>query len=95
MKCPNCKSPIDDNATICEWCDYHLRSEFNIILISFNESKKIPVIKEVRGVTGLGLKEALDLVEGAPKLLKKTTSKEEAAKIKKQLTAAGGTIEIQ
>ena len=53
------------------------------------------VIKEVRAVTGLGLKEAKDLVEGAPKPLKEGVSKEDAAKIKDQVTAAGGTVEIQ
>ena len=71
------------------------KTEFNVILKAFDETKKIPVIKEVRAVTGLGLKEAKDLVEGAPKPLKEGVSKEEAAKIKEQVTAAGGTVEIQ
>jgi len=71
------------------------KTEFNVILKAFDETKKIPVIKEVRAVTGLGLKEAKDLVEGAPKPLKEGVSKEEAAKIKDQVTAAGGTVEIQ
>jgi large subunit ribosomal protein L7/L12 len=71
------------------------KTEFNVILKAFEESKKIAVIKEVRTVTGLGLKEAKDLVEGAPKPLKENVSKEEAAKIKDAITAAGGTIEIQ
>jgi len=71
------------------------QTEFNVILKAFDESKKIAVIKEVRAVTGLGLKEAKDLVEGAPKALKEGISKEDAAKIKDQVTAAGGTIEIQ
>jgi large subunit ribosomal protein L7/L12 len=71
------------------------KTEFNVILKAFDESKKIAVIKEVRAVTGLGLKEAKDLVEGAPKPLKENISKEEAAKIKDQVTAAGGTIEVQ
>jgi large subunit ribosomal protein L7/L12 len=71
------------------------KTEFNVILKAFDETKKIPVIKEVRAVTGLGLKEAKDLVEGAPKPLKEGVSKEEAAKIKDQITAAGGTVEIQ
>ena len=71
------------------------KTEFNVILKAFEESKKIAVIKEVRAVTGLGLKEAKDLVEGAPKPLKENASKEEAAKIKEAITAAGGTIEIQ
>lgn len=71
------------------------KTEFNVILKAFDETKKIPVIKEVRAVTGLGLKEAKDLVEGAPKPLKEGVSKDEAAKIKDQITAAGGTVEIQ
>jgi large subunit ribosomal protein L7/L12 len=71
------------------------KTEFNVILKAFDDSKKIAVIKEVRAVTGLGLKEAKDLVEGAPKPLKEGVSKEEAAKIKEQVTAAGGTVEVQ
>jgi large subunit ribosomal protein L7/L12 len=71
------------------------KTEFNVILKAFDESKKIAVIKEVRTVTNLGLKEAKDLVEGAPKPLKENVSKEEAAKIKDAITAAGGTIEIE
>ena len=71
------------------------KTEFNVILKAFDESKKIAVIKEVRVVTGLGLKEAKELVEGAPKTLKENASKDEAAKIKDTITAAGGTVEIQ
>jgi large subunit ribosomal protein L7/L12 len=71
------------------------KTEFNVILKAFEDSKKIAVIKEVRAVTNLGLKEAKDLVEGAPKPLKENVSKEEAAKIKEAITAAGGTVEIQ
>jgi len=71
------------------------KTEFNVILKAFDESKKIAVIKEVRAVTGLGLKEAKDLVEGAPKPLKEGVSKDEAAKIKDVVTAAGGTVEVQ
>jgi large subunit ribosomal protein L7/L12 len=71
------------------------QTEFNVILKAFDDTKKIAVIKEVRAVTGLGLKEAKDLVEGAPKPLKENVSKEEAAKIKDQITAAGGTVEVQ
>ena len=71
------------------------QTEFNVILKAFDDSKKIAVIKEVRAVTGLGLKEAKDLVEGAPKPLKEGISKEDAAKIKDQITAAGGTVEVQ
>jgi len=71
------------------------QTEFNVILKAFADDKKIAVIKEVRAVTGLGLKEAKELVEGAPKPLKEGVSKEDAAKIKEQISAAGGTIEIQ
>jgi large subunit ribosomal protein L7/L12 len=71
------------------------KTEFNVILKAYDEAKKIAVIKEVRAVTGLGLKEAKDLVEGAPKPLKEGVPKEEAAKIKDAVTAAGGTVEIQ
>jgi large subunit ribosomal protein L7/L12 len=71
------------------------KTEFTVVLKAFDDTKKIAVIKEVRAVTGLGLKEAKDLVEGAPKPLKENVSKEEAAKIKDQVTAAGGTVEIQ
>ena len=71
------------------------KTEFNVILKAFDDAKKIAVIKEVRAVTGLGLKEAKDLVEGAPKPLKEGVSKEEAGKIKDVITAAGGTVEIQ
>ena len=71
------------------------QTEFNVILKAFDDTKKIAVIKEVRAVTGLGLKEAKDLVEGAPKPLKEGVSKEDAAKIKEQISAAGGTVEVQ
>jgi large subunit ribosomal protein L7/L12 len=71
------------------------KTEFNVILKAYDDTKKIAVIKEVRAVTGLGLKEAKDLVEGAPKTLKENVSKDEAAKIKEQVTAAGGTVEVQ
>jgi large subunit ribosomal protein L7/L12 len=71
------------------------KTEFNVVLKAYDDTKKIAVIKEVRAVTGLGLKEAKDLVEGAPKPLKENVSKEEAAKIKEQVTAAGGTVEVQ
>jgi len=70
------------------------QSEFDVILAAFGD-KKINVIKEVRAITGLGLKEAKDLVEGAPKPLKEGVSKEEAAKLKEQLEAAGATIEVK
>ncbi|MDR2608120.1 MAG: 50S ribosomal protein L7/L12 [Treponema sp.] len=71
------------------------KTEFTVVLKAFDDTKKIAVIKEVRAVTGLGLKEAKELVEGAPKPLKENISKDEAAKIKDQVTAAGGTVEVQ
>jgi large subunit ribosomal protein L7/L12 len=71
------------------------QTEFTVILKSYDDTKKIPVIKEVRAITGLGLKEAKDLVEAGGKTLKENISKEEAAKIKQQLEAAGGVVEIQ
>jgi large subunit ribosomal protein L7/L12 len=71
------------------------KTEFTIVLKSFDDTKKIPVIKEVRAITGLGLKEAKDLVEAGNKTLKENVSKDDAAKIKKQLEAAGGVVEIQ
>jgi large subunit ribosomal protein L7/L12 len=70
------------------------KTEFDAILTSAGE-KKIQVIKEVRAVTGLGLKEAKDLVEGAPKPIKEGVSKEEAQKIKELVEAAGGQVEIK
>jgi large subunit ribosomal protein L7/L12 len=70
------------------------KTEFNVVLAAAGE-KKINVIKEVRAITGLGLKEAKDLVEGAPKPVKEGVNKDEAAKIKKQLEDAGATVEIK
>lgn len=70
------------------------QTEFDVILASAGE-KKINVIKEVRAITGLGLKEAKDLVEGAPKPLKEAVNKEEADKIKTQLEGAGATVEVK
>jgi large subunit ribosomal protein L7/L12 len=70
------------------------KDEFTVTLVSAGD-KKIQVIKEVRAVTTLGLKEAKDLVEGAPKVIKEGVSKEEAAKIKAQVEAAGGQVTIK
>ena len=69
--------------------------EVNVILASVPADKKIAVLKEVRGITGLGLKEAKDLVDGAPKAVKEGVKKDEAEAIKKQLGAAGATVEIK
>jgi len=68
--------------------------EFDVILISSGD-KKIQVIKEVRAITSLGLKEAKELVESAPKAIKEAVSKDEAAKIKEKIEAAGGQVEIK
>ena len=70
-------------------------SEVNVILASVPADKKIAVLKEVRAITGLGLKEAKDLVDGAPKAIKEQVKKEDAEAIKKQLEAAGATVEIK
>jgi large subunit ribosomal protein L7/L12 len=70
------------------------QTEFDVILAAIGE-KKINVIKEVRAITSLGLKEAKDLVEAAPKAVKEGVNKDEAAKIKKQLEDAGATVEIK
>jgi len=70
------------------------KTEFDVILTGFGD-KKIQVIKVVRELTGLGLKEAKDLVEGVPKPVKEGVSKEEAATMKKKLEEAGGTVEVK
>ena len=70
------------------------KTEFDVILASFG-SNKLPVIKVVREITGLGLKEAKELVESAPKAIKEGVSKDEAESLKAQLTEAGATVEIK
>jgi len=70
------------------------KTEFDVILVTAGD-KKIGVIKEVRAITSLGLKEAKDLVEGAPSPIKEGVSKDEAADIKAKIEAAGGTVEIK
>ena len=70
------------------------KTEFDVILVDAGD-KKINVIKEVRAITGLGLKEAKDLVEGAPKPVKEAVAKDEAAKIKKQLEEAGAKVDVK
>ena len=70
------------------------KTEFDVILLSSGD-KKIQVIKEVRAITGLGLKEAKDLVEAAPKPVKEGVTKDEAAKIKAQIEAAGGQVDVK
>lgn len=70
------------------------QTEFNVVLAAFGENK-VNVIKVIRGITGLGLKEAKDMVEGAPAVVKEAVSKDEAAKIKKELEEAGAKVEIK
>ncbi len=70
------------------------QTEFDVILVSFGE-KKVGVIKEVRAITGLGLKDAKELVESAPKAIKEGVPKDEAAKLKEQLEATGATVEVK
>jgi len=70
------------------------KTEFTVVLVGIGD-KKINVIKEIRQITGLGLKEAKDLVEAAPKEVKADVSKDEAAKIKKQLEDAGAKVELK
>ena len=80
--------PADDAASVEE------QTEFTVVLTAFGE-KKINVIKEVRALTSLGLREAKDLVEAAPKAVKEGVPKDEAEKIKAQLEGAGATVEIK
>jgi large subunit ribosomal protein L7/L12 len=70
------------------------KTEFNVVLANAG-ANKINVIKEIRAITGLGLKEAKDLVEGAPKTVKEGVNKDDAKKMKDQLTAAGATVEVK
>ena len=70
------------------------KTEFNVVLAAFGENK-VGVIKVIRAITGLGLKEAKDLVEAAPSVVKEAVSKDEAAKIKKELEEAGAKVDIK
>jgi large subunit ribosomal protein L7/L12 len=70
------------------------KTEFDVVLAGFGD-KKVQVIKAIRGITGLGLKEAKDMVEGAPSPVKEGVTKEEAEDIKKQLEEAGATVEVK
>ena len=71
------------------------KDECNVVLTAVDAAKKIAVIKVVREITGLGLKEAKDLVEGAPKAVKENVAKAEAEELKKKITEAGGTVELK
>lgn len=81
--------PGGDGAAVAEE-----QTEFDVILTGFGTSK-VNVIKVIRGITGLGLKEAKDLVEGVPGAVKEAVTKDDAAKIKKEIEEAGGTVEIK
>ena len=70
------------------------KDDFDVVLISFGD-KKIQVIKEIRGITGLGLKEAKELVEGVPKTIKEGVPKDEAAEIQKKIEGAGGQVDVK
>ena len=70
------------------------KEDFDVILVSFGD-KKIQVIKEIRGITGLGLKEAKELVEGVPKAIKESVPKAEADEIKKKIEEAGGQVDVK
>jgi large subunit ribosomal protein L7/L12 len=70
------------------------QTEFDVVMTSFGENK-VSVIKAVRGITGLGLKEAKEMVEGVPSTIKEAASKDESADIKKQLEEAGATVELK
>ena len=70
------------------------KTEFDVILVSYGD-KKIQVIKESRGITGLGLKEAKDLVESAPKPIKEGVTKDEANEVKKKIEGAGGQVDVK
>ena len=71
------------------------KDEFNVVLTAVDAAKKIAVIKVVRELTHFGLKEAKDLVEGAPKAVKENVAKAEAEELKKKITEAGGTVELK
>ena len=70
------------------------KTEFDVVMTSFGENK-VSVIKAVRGITGLGLKEAKEMVEGVPSTIKEAASKDESADVKKQLEEAGATVELK
>ena len=87
-------APVAVAAAAADAAPAEAQTEFTVVLASFGE-KKINVIKEVRAITGLGLKEAKDLVEGAPTNVKEGVKKEEAEEIKKKLEEAGATVELK
>ncbi len=87
-------APVMMAGPAAEAAPAEVQTEFNVILKATGE-KKVEVIKAVRAITGLGLKEAKDLVEGAPQTVKEAVSKDEAEKMKKDLEAAGAQVELK
>lgn len=99
--------PVQSNTGFCDGCQKMItgphacpgnndaQTEFSVVLASLPADKKMSVLKAIREATGLGLKEAKDFVESAPKVVKEGLSKEEAATLKATLTAAGGVIEVK
>ena len=87
-------APVAAAAAPAEAAAVEEKDEFDVVLAAYGE-KKINVIKEVRAITGLGLKEAKDVVEAAPKVIKEAVNKDEAEQLKKKLEDAGATVEIK
>jgi len=87
-------APVAVAAAPAEAAAVEEKDSFDVVLTSFGE-KKINVIKEVRAITGLGLKEAKDLVEGVPNTVKEEVSKDEAGELRKKLEDAGATVEVK
>ncbi|MBQ9008258.1 MAG: 50S ribosomal protein L7/L12 [Clostridia bacterium] len=89
-------APVAAGGAVAAAAPVEEKTEFDVVLTGFDAAKKVAVIKAVREVvSGLGLKEAKDMVEGAPKTLKEAVSKDEAEEVKKKITEAGGTVEIK
>jgi large subunit ribosomal protein L7/L12 len=89
-------APVAAGGAVAAAAPVEEKTEFDVVLTGFDAAKKVAVIKAVREVVaGLGLKEAKDMVEGAPKTLKEGVSKDEAEEVKKKITEAGGTVEIK
>jgi large subunit ribosomal protein L7/L12 len=92
---PMMAAPAAGGAAAAEAAPVEEQTEFNVILTGYEAEKKIQVIKVVRQITALGLKEAKDLVEGVPKPVKEAVSKDEAANIKKQLEEVSGQVKVE
>ena len=89
-------APVAAGGAVAAAAPVEEKTEFDVVLTGFDAAKKVAVIKAVREVVaGLGLKEAKDMVEGAPKTLKEGVSKDEAEEVKKKITEAGGTVEVK